>query len=85
MGAIIHQILWYQRFGSDTSPHRGDTCTRGKNKNNRFFIYGPHCKKKYIYIVIFVGPWCALNSYTGPIWLPRYYFIHINIRAKHTI
>ena len=28
---LIHQILGYQRFGSDTSPHRADTCTRGNN------------------------------------------------------
>ena len=53
MGAILRQIHGY--LGHGTSPHRGDTWTIRKNKNNRFFIYGPHYDL-YIYIVIFVGP-----------------------------
>ena len=31
-----------------------------------------------------MGPWRTLNSYTGPILLPRYDFTHINIHAKYT-
>ena len=55
MGAILRQIYGYQYFGHGTSPHRGDTWTI-KNKNNRFFIYGPHCDL-YIYILLYLwGP-----------------------------
>ena len=56
-------MIGHQSFGSGTSQPRGDTCTRGRNKNNQCFILYimDHMKKSPSMKKTF----CSLN------WAPR--------------
>ena len=81
-GGPLRRTQGYQIFRAVRSHHRADKFITRENNNHQLFIYGPQCEKMRI-LGYSGGPGWPKNNRTGPILLPSYPLIYINLHIKY--